>query len=190
MTETYSTNQVRAGLKILVDGDPCVIVDAEFVKPGKGQAFTRIKYRNLKTDRVIERTFKSGETIEGADVVETDMQYLYSDKENWYFMDPSSYEQYEASASIVGDSAKWLKEENDCSVTLYNNAILQVNPPMFVELKVIDTEPGIRGDTAGTGGKTATVETGAVIRVPLFISEGEIIKLDTRTGEYVGRVKT
>lgn len=189
MATTYSTNQFRSGLKVTLDGDPCVIIDAEFVKPGKGQAFTRVKYRNLKTGRVLERTFKSGESVEAADVVETEMQYLYKDGEFWHFMDPNSYEQYQADEAAVGDTAKWLKEEAQCSVTLHNNIPLQVTPPMFVELEVVETEPGIRGDTAGTGGKSATLETGAVVRVPLFIDVGEKLKLDTRTGEYVGRVK-
>jgi elongation factor P len=117
------------------------------------------------------------------------MQYLYKDDEFWNFMDPNSYEQYQAGEGAMGDAAKWLKEEAECSVTLYNNAIIQVTPPMFVELKVVETEPGIRGDTAGTGGKTASLETGAVVRVPLFVNEGDVLKLDTRTAEYVGRVK-
>jgi elongation factor P len=186
---TISTNQFRAGLKVLLDGDPCVMIESEFVKPGKGQAFTRVKYRNLMTGRVLERTFKSGESVESADVVDTNMQYLYNDGEHWHFMDPNNYEQYQVGAAAMGDAAKWLKEEADCSVTLYNNQIIQVTPPMFVELEVTETEPGIRGDTAGTGGKSATLETGAVVRVPLFIQVGEKLKLDTRTGEYVGRVK-
>jgi len=165
------------------------MIDVEFVKPGKGQAFTRVKFRNLTTGRVLEKTFKSGESVPAADVLDTEMQYLYSDGEHWYFMDPDSYEQHQADAAAMGDAAKWLKEEVQCSVTLYNNNIIQVTPPMFVELEVVETEPGIRGDTAGTGGKTAKLETGAVVRVPLFILEGEKLKLDTRTGEYVSRVK-
>lgn len=189
MAENYTTNQVRSGQKILIDNDPCVIIDVDLVKPGKGQAFTRVKFRSLTSGRVNERTFKSGETIEGADVLDTDMQYLYNDGEHWHFMDPNSYEQHQADKNIVGDAFKWLKEEAQCSVTLYNSAIIQVTPPMFVELAVVETEPGIRGDTAGTGGKNATLETGAVVRVPLFINEGEKLKLDTRTGEYVSRVK-
>lgn len=189
MATTHSTNEFRSGLKVMLDGDPCVMIDVEFVKPGKGQAFTRVKYRNLSTGRVLEKTFKSGESVEAADVVDTQMQYLYNDGEHWHFMDPVSYEQYQADASAMGDVAKWLKEEAECQVTLYNDAIIQVTPPMFVELKVVETEPGIRGDTAGTGGKTATLETGAVVRVPLFIDEGQTLKLDTRTGEYVGRIK-
>jgi elongation factor P len=189
MSTTYTTNQFRVGLKVSLDNDPCVIIENEFVKPGKGQAFTRVKLRNLKTNRVLERTFKSGETIEGADIVETSMQYLYKDNEGYHFMDPKSYEQYHAPAEVVGDVAFWLKEEAECLVTLHNNAVIQVTPPMFVELEVVETEPGIRGDTAGTGGKTAKLETGAVVRVPLFIEVGERLKLDTRTAEYVGRVK-
>lgn len=189
MAESHNSNQFRSGLKVMIDSDPCVMIDVEFVKPGKGQAFTRVKYRNLNTGRVNEKTFKSGETLEGADVVDTMMQYLYKDGEFWNFMDPNSYEQYQAGEGAMGDAAKWLKEEAECSVTLYNNAIIQVTPPMFVELKVVETEPGIRGDTAGTGGKTASLETGAVVRVPLFVNEGDVLKLDTRTAEYVGRVK-
>lgn len=186
---TISTNQFRSGLKVMLDGDPCVMIDSEFVKPGKGQAFTRVKYRNLKTGRVLEKTFRSAETVQSADVLDTNMQYLYNDGEHWHFMDPNTYEQYQADAAALGDASKWLKEEMDCSVTLYNNGIIQVTPPMFVELEVVEAEPGIRGDTAGTGGKSATLETGAVVRVPLFVQVGEKLKLDTRTGEYVGRVK-
>ena len=189
MSMTYSTNQLRAGLKVILDGAPCSIIESEFVKPGKGQAFTRVKYRNLRTGRVLEKTFKSSETVEGADVIETDMQYLYMDGDSWYFMEPNTYEQYQADAAAVGEGSRWVKEESVCNVTLFNDDIILVTPPMFVELEVIDTEPGIKGDTAGTGGKSATLETGAVVRVPLFVQVGERLKLDTRTGEYVGRVK-
>jgi elongation factor P len=185
----YNTNEFRAGLKVIIDGDPCSIIESEFVKPGKGQAFNRVKLRNLKTGRVIERTFKSGESVEAADVVDTEMQYLYTDGEHWHFMSPETYEQYQADAEAMGEGAKWLKEEDVCAVTLWNGRILSVSPPNFVVLEVTDAEPGIKGDTAGAGGKTATLETGAVVRVPLFIQAGERIKLDTRTGEYVGRVK-
>ena len=187
--ETYTTNQVRGGVKILVDGDPCNIIECDFVKPGKGQAFTRIRFRNLITGRVIERTFKSAETLQGADVVETEMQYLYADGEFWYFMSHDNYEQVRASATAVDEARKWLKEQDVCMVTLWNGSVISVTPPTFVVLTVAETEPGIRGDTAGTGGKSATLETGAVVRVPLFIEVGERLKLDTRTGEYVGRVK-
>ena len=186
---TYSTNEFRTGLKVMLDGDPCSIIEAEFVKPGKGQAFNRVKLRNLKTGRVMERTFKSGETIEAADVVETEMQYLYADGEFWHFMSPENYEQLQADAAAVGDAAKWLKEEDICSVTLWNGRILSMTLPNFVNLEVTDAEPGIKGDTAGTGGKWATLSTGVKVRVPLFIEAGEHIRIDTRTGEYVARVK-
>ena len=186
---TYSTNEFRGGLKILIEGDPCSIIESEFVKPGKGQAFTRVKLRNLKTGRVWERTFKSGEAVEAADVVETEMQYLYNDGEHWHFMSPENYEQYQADAAALGDGAKWIKEEDMCAVTLWNQKIISVTVPNFVILQVTETEPGIKGDTAGTGGKKATLETGAVVRVPLFVQEGESIKIDTRTGEYVSRAQ-
>ena len=186
---TYSTNEFRGGLKIMLDGDPCSIIENEFVKPGKGQAFNRVKIRNLKNGRVIERTFKSGDTIEGADVMDTSLQYLYSDGEFWHFMDPNSYEQIAADATAVGDATKWLKEQDLCEVTLWNGAPIAVTPPNFVVLAVTDTDPGVRGDTSGGGGKPATLETGAVVRVPLFIEIGDILRIDTRTGEYVARAK-
>lgn len=186
---TYSTNEFKGGLKIMLDGDPCSIIENEFVKPGKGQAFNRVKIRNLKTGRVIERTFKSGETVEGADVMETDMQYLYNDGEFWHFMHPDTYEQVAADANAVADAAKWLKEQDTCLVTLWNGTPISVTPPNFVLLTVTETDPGVRGDTSGGGGKPATLETGAVVRVPLFIDVDEVIKVDTRTGDYVGRAR-
>jgi len=186
---TYSTNEFKGGLKIMLDGDPCSIIENEFVKPGKGQAFNRVKIRNLKTGRVIERTFKSGETVEAADVMETDMQYLYNDGEFWHFMHPDTYEQVAADANAVSDATKWLKEQDSCVVTLWNGTPISVTPPNFVILTVTETDPGVRGDTSGGGGKPATLETGAVVRVPLFIDVDEVIKVDTRTGEYVGRAR-
>lgn len=186
---TYSTNEFKSGLKVMLDGDPCSIIENEFVKPGKGQAFNRVKFRNLKTGRVIERTFKSGESIEGADVVETEMQYLYSDGENWHFMDPNSFEQHAIGESALAEAKNWLKEQDICLVTLWNGAPLSVEPPNFVELKITDTDPGLKGDTSGGGNKPATLETGAVVKVPLFVQIDEVIKVDTRTGEYVSRVK-
>ena len=186
---TVSTSEFKGGLKLMMDGDPYTILENEFVKPGKGQAFNRVKLRNLKTGRVIERTFKSGDTFETADVVDTDMQYLYSDGEMWHFMVSETFEQYAADEAAVADAKKWLKEQDECQVTLYNGVPIAVTPPNFVELKITETDPGVRGDTSGGGGKPATLETGAVVRVPLFISTDEIIKVDTRTGEYVSRVK-
>lgn len=173
----------------MLDGDPCSIIENEFVKPGKGQAFSRVKFRNLKTGRVIERTFKSGESVEGADVVERDMQYLYSDGEFWHFMVADTFEQYSADSNAISEALKWLKEQDICIVTLWNDEPLSVMPPNFVELKITETDPGVRGDTSSGGGKPATLETGAVVRVPLFVQTDEVIKVDTRKGEYVSRVK-
>ncbi len=184
---SYSTNEFKGGLKFMLDGDPCSIIENEFVKPGKGQAFNRVKIRNLKNGRVIERTFKSGESVEAADVVESNYQYLYNDGEFWYFMDPDTYEQVSADATAVGDSTKWLKDQDICTITLWNGTPIIVEVPNFVILTVTDTDPGLKGDTSGGGGKPATLETGAVVRVPLFIQIGEAIKVDTRTGEYVSR---
>ncbi|NOY71917.1 MAG: elongation factor P [Gammaproteobacteria bacterium] len=186
---SYGTNEFRSGLKIMLDGDPFNIVENEFVKPGKGQAFNRVKIRNLKTGRVVERTFKSGEKVEAADVMDVDMQYLYTDGDAWYFMDPESFEQVAAGAAAVEEAVKWLKGEEMCVVTLWDGQPLSVTVPNFVVLSVTATDPGVRGDTSGGGGKPATLETGAVVRVPLFIDEGELLKVDTRTGEYVGRAK-
>jgi elongation factor P len=184
---TYSTNEFKAGLKVMLDGDPASIVENEFVKPGKGQAFSRVRIRNLKTGRTIERTFKSGETIEAADVVDVEMQYLYNDGQFWHFMNPESYEQMAADKAVVGDNAKWMKEQDVCIITLFNGVPLIVEPPNTVVLKVTETDPGLKGDTSGGGGKPATLETGAVVRVPLFIQIGETIKVNTRTGEYLSR---
>ncbi len=186
---SYSTSEFKSGLKVMLDGDPCAITENEFVKPGKGQAFSRVKLRNLKTGKVWERTFKSGDSLEGADVLDVQMQYIFSDGEFWHFMDPNNFEQKQADEAAVGDAKQWLKEEDMCEITLYNGEPLNVTPPNFVELEIIETDPGLKGDTAGTGGKPATLSTGAVVRVPLFVQEGEIAKVDTRTGEYAGRIK-
>jgi elongation factor P len=186
---SYSTNEFRSGLKILIDKDPCVIVENEFVKPGKGQAFNRVRIRNLKTGRVVDKTFKSGESVEAADVIDTEMQYLYADGEFYHFMVPDTYEQHAADATAVGDARQWLKEQDMCQITLWNDAPLSVTPPNFVELKIVETDPGVRGDTAQGGVKPAKLETGAVVRVPLFVEQGEVIRVDTRSGEYVSRVK-
>ncbi|WP_372861787.1 elongation factor P [Spongiibacter sp.] len=187
---SYSTNEFRSGLKVMLDGEPCSILDNEFVKPGKGQAFNRVKLRNLNSGRVWERTFKSGESLEGADVMDHEMEYLYSDGEFYHFMDPSNYEQVQADEKAVGDAVQWLKEQDLFTVTLYNGAPLSVTPPNFVELEIVETDPGLKGDTAQGGTKPARLSTGAVVKVPLFITEGEVIRVDTRSGEYVSRVKS
>ena len=184
---TYNLNTVRVGLKILVDGDPCVIVGTDVVKPGKGQAFTKVKFKNFKTGRVNEKTIKASESFEGADVMEKEMQYLYTDGHTWTFMDQNTYEQVEADTAAIGGMEKWLKEEDLCLVTLWAGNPIVVTPPNFVYLEITETDPGVKGDTSGGGNKPATLETGAVVRVPLFIQIGEKIKVDTRTGEYVSR---
>ncbi len=186
---SYSTNEFRPGLKVMLDGSPCVILENEFVKPGKGQAFNRVKLRDLKTGRVLEKTFKSGESIEAADVLEVEMQYLYNDGTQWHFMDPTSFEQLTADEKTVGEAKLWLKENDSCTLTLWNGVPIAVTPPNFVELQVVETDPGVRGDTATGGTKPARLETGAVVKVPLFIEEGEIVRCDTRSGEYLSRVK-
>ena len=183
-----STSEMRSGSKVMVDNDPCAIIDNEHVKPGKGQAFNRIKLRNLKTGRVWERTFKSGDTLETADVMDTDMEYLYTDGEFWHFMAvDGSFEQHAADETAVGDTIKWLKEQEKYVVTLYNGAPLAVAAPNFIELEVKETDPGVKGDTANGGSKPAFLVTGAMVRVPLFINIGEVLRVDTRTGEYVSR---
>ena len=184
------TSEFRSGLKVMLDGDPCSIVENEFVKPGKGQAFNRVRLRNLKTGRQWERTFKSGESLEAADVMDHTMEYLYTDGDFWYFMEPDTFEQHQADATAVGDSHLWLKEQDRCEVTLYNGTPLSIAPPNFVELEIAETDPGLKGDTAQGGSKPATLTTGAVVKVPLFLSQGEIIRVDTRTGEYQGRASS
>ncbi|MEO1369632.1 MAG: elongation factor P, partial [Acidobacteriota bacterium] len=139
--------------------------------------------------RVLEKTYKSGESVEGADVMETSMQYLYTDGDKWHFMVPDTYEQHEADEAAMGDAKKWIKEEDRVDVTLWNGIPISVTPPNFVHLTVKETDPGLKGDTSSGGSKPATLETGAVVRVPLFIGEGELLKIDTRTGEYVSRSK-
>ena len=187
---SYSTNEFRNGLKVMLEGEPCVILEAEFVKPGKGQAFTRAKFRNLISGRVWDRTLRSGVTMESADVVELNMEYLYSDGTDWHFMRmDDTFEQVSASLAVVGDAERWLSEQDKCTVTLWEGNPISVVPPNFVELRVTDTEPNIRGDTVAGGSKPATLSTGTTIRVPLFIGVGEVIRVDTRTGEYVGRSK-
>lgn len=186
---SYSTNEFRSGLKIMQDGEPCAIVDNEFVKPGKGQAFNRVRIRKLISGKVLEKTFKSGDSVEAADVMDMNLTYLYNDGEFWHFMNNETFEQLAADKKAVGDSAKWLVEQAECVLTLWNGQPIAVTPPNFVELEITETDPGLKGDTAGTGGKPATLTTGAVVKVPLFVQIGEVIKVDTRSGEYVSRIK-
>ena len=186
---SYNTSEFRNGLKFMLDGAPYTIVDNELVKPGKGQAFNRVKIRNLKTGRVIDKTWKSGESVEAADVMEIEMEYLYEDGEFWHFMEPENYEQHAADENAVADVIKWLKPQEIYQVTLWNGAPLSITPPNFVELKITECDPGVQGNTAQGATKPAIVETGAAIKVPLFVEEGEVVKIDTRSGEYLSRAK-
>jgi elongation factor P len=186
---SYNTSEFRSGLKIMVDGDPCSIIENEFVKPGKGQAFSRVKIRNLKNGRVLDKTFRSGETMDAADVIDIEMQYLYNDGEFFHFMVPENYEQHAADENAVGDCRLWLKAQDIYEVTLYNGTPIGVAPPNFVELEVTETDPGLKGDTAQGGTKPATLETGAIVKVPLFIEIGEVLRIDTRSSDYMSRVK-
>ena len=184
-----STNQFKNGTKLLIDNAPCSIIDHEFHKPGKGQAVMRVKYKNLLTGNTNDRTFKSGESAETADVNHKDMEFLYSDGETWHFMDPNSYEQIEISSNEIGDAKKWLVGQETCEIILWNEKPILVNPPVNVELKIINSEPGVKGDTVSGATKSAELETGVVIQVPLFVNEGEIVKVDTRDEGYLGRAK-
>ena len=185
----FSTNEFESGLKVMLDNDPCSIIENEYVKPGKGQAFNRVKLRNLKNGRVIERTFKSGDSLDGADVAEMDMQYLYYDGEFWHFMQPETFEQVTVGENVIAPAKDWLKEQELYIVTMWNGSPLAIEPPNFVVLKVVETDPGIKGDTATGGSKPAKLESGATVRVPLFVNEGDLLKVDTRKGEYMSRAK-
>ena len=182
-----ATNQFRTGTKILIDGAPCSILRHEFHKPGKGQAVVRIKYRNLLTGNVIEKTFKSNENVELADVTVKEMAFLYKDESKWCFMDNSSYEQIELDKKIMIDAKKWIIGEELCEIVLWDGSAIAINVPKIVTLRVKTSEPGVKGDTVSGGQKPAVLETGVSIQVPLFVEEGEIVKVDTRSSEYLGR---
>ena len=185
--KTYSTSDFKPGLKVLIDSNPCEVLEEEFIKPGKGQAFSKIKYRNLLNNRVGEKTCKVGESLESTDIKEVEMQYLYSDGTDWCFMNQETYEQVVVNENLLGDKRNWLSEEGVCKVLLWNDNPISIIPPNFVDLKITQTTPGVKGDTVSSGNKPATLVTGAVIKVPLFISEGDIVTVDTRSGEYQGR---
>lgn len=184
-----STSDLRAGFKVEVEGQPYNVISNEFVKPGKGQAFNRIKFKHLITGRVIERTVKSGEKLDVADVAETQMRMLYKEQDGVVFMDETSYEQHKISLDSIADVMDWLKEDLVYDIVFYKGQPVTVEAPTFMELRITETAPGDRGNTAsGRVLKPAIVETGAKIQVPIFVEEGEVIKVDTRTGEYVSRV--
>jgi elongation factor P len=181
-----STAEFRRGLKIALDGQPYNIVEFQHVKPGKGGAFVRTKLKHLRHGTVVDRTFRSGEKVEVVDFEQRSMQFLYRD-DKFHFMSLESYEQIALDADVVGDAADWLKETMEADVLLINGVPVGVEVPNFVELAVVKTDPGLRGDTASGGSKPATLETGAVVQVPLFINEGEVLRIDTRTGAYIER---
>ncbi|CAD6508406.1 elongation factor P [Candidatus Profftia tarda] len=185
----YYSNNFRPGLKIMFGGEPYAIESSEFVKPGKGQAFARVKMRRLLTGARVEKTFKSTDSVESADIINLDLTYLYKDKLLYYFMNDENFEQLAADKKAVGDSYKWLLNQEKCIVTLWNGRPIHVIPPNFVELEIIQTDPGVKGDSTGTMSKHATLITGAVVKVPLFAQIGEVIKVDTRSNEYISRVK-
>lgn len=184
-----STNEFRAGVKVEVDGQPYVIVSNEFVKPGKGQAFNRVRFKHLLTSKTLDRTFKSGEKLDLADVVETEMRMLYKEPDGIVFMDEKSFEQIKIPNDYVGEAMQWMLEDLMYGILIYNGQPVAVQTPTFMEMQITRTDPGVRGDTAsGRVLKPAETESGAKIQVPLFVEEGERVKIDTRTGEYVSRV--
>jgi elongation factor P len=185
----YDTSDIRKGLKVLMDGQPYTVVEFQFVKPGKGSAFTRTKFKNLLTGGVIEKNIRSGEKLEPANVQEREMQFLYKEADDFVFMDSASYEQVSITSEVIGEDADLLKDNLPCAVLFFNDRAVGVSLPNFVIVEVIKTEPGARGDTSGNVTKPATVETGAEIQVPLFINQGDVLKIDTRTRAYVERVK-
>lgn len=186
---SVSTNEIRVGMKVEVDKEPYLIINNEFVKPGKGQAFNRIKMKNMKSGRVIERTYKSGEKIDLADVEEAEMRFLYKETDAAVFMDEKTFDQTTISNELIGSNAQWLMEETLFHVVFYKGEPIEIVPPTFMEMIITETAPGVRGDTAsGRVLKPAITETGAKIQVPIFVEEGEKVKVDTRTCEYVSRV--
>lgn len=182
------TSDIRKGLKFMVDQYPYTVVDFQFVKPGKGQAFTRVKIRNMATGAVLERTYKSGEKLEPADVEERSLQYIYPEGADYVFMDAATGEQITVPGDKIGDDARWMSDGMNVDVTLFNGAPIGVSLPAHVVLQIVGSEPGVKGDTASGASKPATLSTGAVINVPLFVQEGEWVKIDTADGKYVERV--
>ncbi len=186
---TVDATELRPGLKLLIDGQPYTVIERQFVKPGKGAAFTRTKMKNLLTGRNIESNIRSGEKIELADIEEKAMSYLYKEGSDFVFMDQQNYEQITILGDLIGDDWKWLKDNMVVHVMFWNGRAIGVTLPNFVELRVTASEPGVKGDTSGGATKPATLETGATINVPLFINEQDLLRIDTRTGEYCERVK-
>lgn len=185
---SVTTNNLKNGMCIMYDGKMWVIVEFQHVKPGKGGAFVRTKLKEVRSGRVVDITFRAGEKLEDVRLENRDLQYLYSDGESYHFMDSQTFEQFELSAEFVGDAAKWLKENDTATVLIAGGDMIGVDPPMFVDLEVTETDPGFKGDTVQGGNKPATLETGVVVPVPMFINTGDKIRVDTRDGRYVTRV--
>jgi len=185
----HDTSDIKKGLKIVMDGQPYTVTEFQFVKPGKGQAFTRTKLKNLITGSVLEKTFKTGEKLEPADVEERQMQYLYPEGDAWVFMDTQTYDQMQLREEQLAETKDYLQDGMQVDVLLYQGRPIGVTPPIFVEMTVTETEPGFKGDTTSNVTKPAKTETGLTVNVPLFVNEGDVLKIDTRTGEYVERVK-
>jgi len=185
----FTTSDFRKGLKVEIEGEPYVIVDFQHVKPGKGGAFVRTRLKSLVSGNVLDMTFRSGDKVDKPDLEERDMQFLYETGGEYHFMDTNNYEQLFLTVDQLGESKEFLKENLVIKALFHNKRPLGVEVPMFVELKVTQTEPGVRGDTATGATKAATLESGAVIQVPLFVEEGDVLRIDTRTRDYITRVK-
>ncbi|MEM9194678.1 MAG: elongation factor P [Myxococcota bacterium] len=185
----YETSDIRKGLKIIIDGNPFNVVEFQFVKPGKGQAFTRTKLKSMLDGRVIEKTFKSGEKLTPADIEERHMQYLYPEGDRWVFMDTETYDQISLDGDQIGQNRYYLQDGMEVDILLWEGRPIDITPPTFVIMEITETEPGFKGDTTSSITKPATVESGLEIHVPPFIDRGERVKIDTRTGDYVERVK-
>lgn len=185
---TLGMNDLRAGLGVNIKGQDCVVLEAQHVKPGKGNTYVRTKYRNIRTGRVNEENFQQSAKFESVDMRTREMQYLYNDGDSYWFMDMETYDQIPVGDDLVGDNAKWLKENDICLLNYANNVLYAVQPPMFIEVEITETEPGFKGDTVQGGNKPATIETGAIVQVPMYLNVGERIKIDTRDGKFVGRV--
>lgn len=191
MAQQISTNEIRGGTKVEVEGQPYTVITNEFFKPGKGQSINRIKMKHILSGRVIERTFKSGDKLDVADVSETEMRLLYKEADGAVFMDEKSFEQMTIPFANIGDTKQWLLDDQLYSVVFYNGAPVNVEAPIFIEMVIVETAPGARGDTAsGRVLKPAILESGAKVQIPIFVEQGEKIKVDTRTGEYVSRVSS
>jgi elongation factor P len=184
----YETSDIRKNLKIEIDGQPYLVVDFQFVKPGKGNAFTRTRLKNMITGAVLERTYKTGEKLAPALLEEHDTQFLYSDADGYHFMNKETYEQVALTRDHLGDAANWLLENMDVKILYFNREPIGVTPPTFVEMQIIESDPGVKGDTATGATKPAKFVTGATVMVPLFVNEGDWVQIDTRTGEYLRRV--